>query len=325
MAGETFNFGDMFESSRSVVGQTLIDIGRANKDVVVLTADLSRTNQTLGFKEMFPDRFFNIGIAEQNMFGIASGLALEGKIPFVLTFATFATMRACEQLRTDICYQNLKVRIIACNAGLTTGGGATHYGQEDMGIARTFANLSIVTPGDPNKFRDVLMSTMNYDGPIYVRMAQGKGEPLVYKDEQKYTIGKAVTCHEGDDITVIACGVMLSHAIDAAKNMEKQGIHVRVIDMHTIKPIDEDAILQSIEDTGKIITVEDHYTIGGLGSAVAEVIAESGKACKFKRLGIPQVYAGFGSANELYAKYGYDSAGIMNAIYTMMKGEMRDV
>lgn len=322
MTGETFNFGDMFESSRSVVGQTLIDIGKTNKNAVVLTADLSRTNQTLGFKENYPERFFNVGIAEQNMLGIAAGLALEGKIPFVLTFATFASMRACEQLRTDICYQNLKVRIIACNAGLTTGGGATHYGQEDIGIARTFANLTVVTPGDPNKFRDVLMSTMDIEGPVYIRMGQGKGEPVVYKEEQKYEIGKAVTCHEGNDITVVACGVMLSHAVEAAKILEKDGIHVRVLDMHTIKPIDQGAILESLKDTGKIITVEDHYIIGGLGSAVAEVIAESDKPCQFKRLGIPAEYAGFGSANELYAKYGYDCQGIVNAVRIMLKGEM---
>ncbi|MDD3414906.1 MAG: transketolase C-terminal domain-containing protein [Lachnospiraceae bacterium] len=322
MTGETFNFGDMFESSRSIVGQTLIDIGKTNKNAVVLTADLSRTNQTLGFKENYPERFFNVGIAEQNMLGIAAGLALEGKIPFVLTFATFASMRACEQLRTDICYQNLKVRIIACNAGLTTGGGATHYGQEDIGIARTFANLTVVTPGDPNKFRDVLMSTMDIEGPVYIRMGQGKGEPVVYKEEQMYEIGKAVTCHEGNDITVVACGVMLSHAVEAAKILEKDGIHVRVLDMHTIKPIDQGAILEALKDTGKIITAEDHYIIGGLGSAVAEVIAESGKTCQFKRLGIPGEYAGFGTANELYAKYGYDCQGIVNAVHIMLKGEM---
>ena len=319
MAGETFNFGDMFESSRSVVGQTLVDIGSLNKDSVVLTADLSRTNQTLGFKEKFPERFFNVGIAEQNMFGIAAGLALEGKTPYVLTFATFATMRACEQVRTDICYQNLNVRIIACNAGLTTGGGATHYGQEDLAIVRTFPNLTVITPGDPNMFRDVLMSTIDYDGPVYIRMAQGKGEPLVYKEGTKYTIGKAMTCHEGEDVTIIACGVMLSHAVEAAKILEKEGINARVLDMHTIKPIDKDAIIDAMNDTGKIITVEDHHTIGGLGTTVAEVIAESGKTCKFKRLGIPQVYAGFGSANELYAKYGYDCNGIVNAARNLIK------
>ncbi|KDE68851.1 hypothetical protein FUSO7_12550 [Fusobacterium necrophorum BFTR-2] len=320
MANSTFHFGDMFASSRDVVGRTLVEVGNRNKNAIVMTADLARTNQVLGFKEEYPDRFFNIGIAEQNLLGIAAGLALDGKMPFVLTFATFASMRACEQLRTDICYQNLNVRIIGGNAGLTTCAGATHYAQEDIAILRSFSNLTIVTPGDPNMFEKVLFNTLEYNGPVYIRMAQGKGEPIVYQNKDiEYRIGKAVVCKEGKDITLIACGVMLSHAIKAAEKMEEFGIKVRVIDMHTIKPIDKEIIINSAKDTKNIITIEDHYIIGGLGTAVAEVLAESGISCKFRRLGIPQVYAGFGSANELYKKYGYDENAIVRHIKDMLK------
>ncbi len=315
MAGATFNFGDMFGSARSVVGQTLVDIGKSNPETVVMTADLGRTNEVGAFQEEFPNRFFNAGIAEQNMFGMAAGLALEGKMPFVCTMSTFASLRACEQFRTDICYQNLKVRVIANNAGLTCGGGPTHYGQEDMAVVRSFANLMVVTPGDPNMFRDVLLATLDYDGPVYIRMAQGKGEPIVYNEPvADFKLGKAIVTREGIDATVIACGVVVSHALEAAKMLEKEGKSVRVLDMHTIKPIDADAILAAARETGKIVTVEDHYTIGGLGSAVAEVLADAGVACSFRRLGIPQVYAGFGSPAALYAKYGYDYNGIAGAL-----------
>lgn len=318
MAGATFNFGDIFGSARTVVGETLVELGEKYPESVVMTADLARTNQVGGFEEKFPERFFNTGIAEQNMFGMAAGLALEGKVPFVCTMATFASLRACEQLRTDICYQNLKVRVIANNAGLTCGGGPTHYGQEDIAVVRSFANLMVVTPGDPNMFRDVLRATMDYDGPVYIRMAQGKGEPIVYGEPVKdFRLGKAITVRDGADATVIACGVMVSHALEAAKKLAEGGLSVRVLDMHTIKPIDADAILAAARETGRIVTVEDHYTIGGLGSAVADVLADAGVACKMRRLGIPQVYAGFGSPDALYAKYGYNYDGIIRTLKEM--------
>lgn len=318
MPKTTFHIDDLFSSARSVVSSTLLEIGKICPEAVVMTADLTRTNQVVNFQRTYPDRFFNIGIAEQNMFGIAAGMALEGKIPFVCTMATFASMRACEQLRTDICYQNLNVRIIANNAGLSSMGGATHNAQEDLAIVRSFANLTVVTPGDPGMFRNVLLATLNHKGPVYIRMARGKDEPSVYQTEApEFELGKAIVTVDGADATIIACGVMVSEAVKAARRLSQDGIGVRVLDMHTIKPLDEQAIINAARETGRIVTVEDHYTIGGLGGAVAEVLAESGIPCKFKRLGIPQKYAGFGSPESLYRKYGYDVEGIVNAVRSM--------
>lgn len=314
MADKTFDLDGIFSSARSVVSDTLLEIGRLCPDVVVMTADLARTNQLVAFQETFPERFLNVGIAEQNLFGMAAGLALEGKTPFVCTMATFASMRACEQLRTDICYQNLNVRIIANNAGLTSTGGATHNGQEDLAVLRSFPNLTIVTPGDPGMFREVLLATLHHKGPVYIRMGSGKKEGVVYEEGSvPYRLGKAIQVREGNDIALIACGVAVSEAVRAARMLAEEGVNARVLDLHTIKPLDTQAVLNAARETGRVLTVEDHCVIGGLGSAVAETLAESGVACRFKRLGIPQVYAGFGPAEDLYAKYGYDAKGIVRA------------
>jgi len=316
--GITFNFGE-FAASRTVCGDTLREMGERNENIYVLTADLMRTCSVKGCKESFPERFINVGIAEQNMFGMAAGLALEGNIPFITTMATFASMRACEQLRTDICYQNLKVRIIANNAGLTSTGGSTHNAMEDIGVLRSMANLTIIVPGDPGIARDILLAAEDIPGPVYLRLARGKGEPVVYHPgEADYKVGKAIETRRGKDAAIIACGVMVAQAVDAANMLEKEGISVRVVDMHTIKPIDKEAILQAAKETGIILTLEDHYTIGGLGSAVAEVIADNNLTCKFKRMGIPQVFPGFGDGPELYDFYGFGLTGTVDTLRTML-------
>jgi len=316
--GITFNFGE-FAASRTICGDTLREMGERNKNIYVLTADLMRTCSVKGCKEAFPERFINVGIAEQNMFGMAAGLALEGNTPFITTMATFASMRACEQLRTDICYQNLKVRIIANNAGLTSTGGSTHNAMEDIGVLRSMANMTIIVPGDPNIVKDILRATEDIPGPVYLRLARGKGEPVVYHpDEVDYKVGKAIETRRGQDATIIACGVMVAQAVDAANLLGKEGIFVRVLDMHTIKPIDEDAIIQAAKETGIILTLEDHYTIGGLGSAIAEVIADNNLNCKFKRMGIPQVFPGFGDGPELYDYYGFGLEGTVDTLRGML-------
>lgn len=316
--GVTFNFGE-FAASRTVCGDTLREMGERNHKIYVMTADLMRTCSVKGCKESFPERFINVGIAEQNMFGMAAGLALEGNIPYITTMATFASMRACEQLRTDICYQNLKVRVIANNAGLTSTGGSTHNAMEDMGVLRSIANLTIIVPGDPNIARDILLATEEIPGPVYIRLARGKGEPVVYKPGQvKYEVGKAIETREGSDATIIACGVMVAQAAAAAEILAKEGISVRVLDMHTIKPVDKVSILCAAEETGVIMTLEDHYTIGGLGSAVAEVLADNNLDCKFRRMGIPQVFPGFGDGPELYDKYGFGLEGTVEALRDML-------
>ena len=317
--GVTFNFGE-FAASRTICGDTLQEMGTRNEKIYVMTADLMRTCSVKGCKASFPKRFINVGIAEQNMFGMAAGLALEGNIPYITTMATFASMRACEQLRTDICYQNLPVRIVATNAGLTSTGGATHNAMEDMGVLRSMANLTIIVPGDPNIAKDILLATENHPGPVYIRLARGKGEPIVYQPgEVDYQVGKAIETRQGKDAVIIACGVMVSQAVDTANILEKEGMSVAVLDMHTIKPIDEEAVKKAARNTGVILTLEDHYTIGGLGSAVAEVIADWNLDCKFKRMGIPQLFPGFGDGPELYDKYGFGLDGTVNTLRDMIR------
>jgi len=320
MAKETFQFFKMIEkmSAREVYGKKLAEIGATNDKIVVLTADLMRSNKTGDFRKAHPDRFFNIGIAEQNMMGIAAGLALEGKIPFVSTMATFASMRACEQMRTDICYANLSVRIVATHGGLTTGAGPTHYGQEDLAIARSMPNMTVIAPGDPNQIGKVVEASIDWKGPIYIRIGRG-GEPVVYKEDYKYEIGKSITVKDGNDITLIATGCIVFYALAAAEKLAEEGIKARVIDMHTIKPIDREAIIKAAKETGIIITGEDHNIFGGLGSAVAEVLAEEGISCKFKRLGIPDVFGTNGEPELLYHKYGYDTDGIYATAKALLK------
>lgn len=316
--GVTFNFGE-FAASRTIAGDTIKELGVQRKDIYVMTADLMRTCSIKGCREAFPERFINAGIAEQNMMGMAAGLALEGNIPYVTTMTTFATMRACEQLRTDVCYQNLKVRVVCNNCGLTSTGGSTHNAMEYLAITRSMANLTVIVPGDPNITRDVILATVDHPGPVIIFLARGKGEPIVYQPGQvSYEVGKAIETRPGKDITIIACGVMVAQAVMAAQKLEEQGISCRVLDMHTIKPIDEAAVERAARETGHIITLEDHYTIGGLGSAVAEVIADHGLSCRFKRMGIPQVYPGFGDGPELYEKYGFGPAGAVEAAKSML-------
>ena len=319
MAEETYQFFKLIEkmSAREVYGKKLAEIGKSNDRIVVLTADLMRTNKTSDFFKVCPERFFNTGVAEQNMMGIAAGLALEGKMPFVSTMATFATMRACEQVRTDICYPNLPVRIVATHGGLTTGAGPTHYGQEDMAIARSMPNMTVIAPGDPNQIGKVIEASLDWKGPMYIRIGRG-GEPLVYHEEYKYEIGKSITVKQGKDVTIIATGAILFYAIAAGERLSKDGIEARVIDMHTIKPIDREVVVKAVKETGVIVTGEDHNIIGGLGTAVAEVIASEGVCGKFRRLGIPDVFGVIGSPEELYHKYGYDADGIYSTVKTML-------
>ena len=316
--GTTFNFGE-FAASRTIAGDTIKELGMQRNDIYVMTADLMRTCSIKGCREAFPERFVNVGIAEQNMFGMAAGLALEGNIPYVTTMTTFATMRACEQLRTDICYQNLKVRVVCNNCGLTSTGGSTHNAMEYIGITRSMANLTVIIPGDPNITRDIILATVDHPGPVMIILARGKGEPVVYQPGQvQYQGGKAIETRPGKDLTIIACGVMVAQAVSASQALEEMGISCRVLDMHTIKPIDEEAIRKAAEETGNILTLEDHYAIGGLGSAVADVIADHNLNCRFRRLGIPQLYPGFGDGPELYDKYGFGLQGTVEAAKALL-------
>jgi transketolase len=313
----TFNFGD-FLSARSVMSDTMVELGEQYDHVWGLTADTGGALKE--FKTKFADRFIDVGVAEQNLAGIAAGLALEGNIPFIAGMIPFMTMRACEQNRTAICYQDLPVRFIGTGGGLTSGGGSTHNAMEDISIMKSLVNMTVLSIGDPNMVGDIMKLSMDYPHPLYIRLAQGKKDRMLYEPgTYEYKIGIGLTPRAGNDATIIAHGEMVFEALGAADTLAAEGVKVRVIDMYSIKPVDKDLIYQAVKETGNIVVLEDHLMEGGLASTVADVFADSGVYPKtFKRLGIPQVYAGFGSGEELHAKYGYDQTGTVAAIKRML-------
>ena len=315
------NVVEMTESAnaREVYGRRLAELGADHDDIVVLTADLMTSNKLGDFKKVFPERFFNVGIAESNMMGIGAGLALDGKVPFVSTFATFASMRACEQVRTDIAYPNLPVKIIATVGGLSGGTmGPTHQGMEDMGIMRMMPNMTVIAPGDPLQMTQFIDQAYELPGPVYIRLGRGN-DPIIYGEDQRLEVGKAITTRTGSDVTIISCGTIMREALKAAGQLEADGISTRVVDMHTLKPLDVDAILQAAEETGHIVTAVDHTIVNGLGTAVAEVLADHGVRCKLKRLGVPDVFALVGPPGQLYRHYGFDGGGIATAARELIK------
>ncbi len=315
-AGFTYTIYDLTELSQAeTYGKTLIELAKKDPNIVVISADLAKSTKVADFAQAFPERFFNFGIAEQNMFSVAAGLALCGKMVFASTLAPFASMRAAEQLRTDIAYTNLNVRIVATHSGLSFGqAGTTHHCTEDIAITRSMANLTVVVPADSIETSKVIEASVKHQGPIYMRLGRGF-EPVAYDDEDyEYEIGKAVTMNDGTDITVIACGVAVQAACEAAEEADEEGVSVRVINMHTLKPIDRDAIVSACTETKHIITVEEHNIVGGLGGAVAEVMAETGAGIKLTRLGLPDCYAVVGYPEDLYTRYKIDTDGILDAI-----------
>ncbi len=316
---ETFNFGQFFLSGRTVIGDTLLEIGRERKDLFVLTSDVGKALKQ--FRTEFPERYIDVGISEQNCAGVAAGLALEGNIPVIMGMIPFMTMRACEQVRTSICYQNLPVRMIGTGGGLTSGGGSTHNAMEDIAIMRSLVNMTVISIGDPNMISDILKLSMDYPGPMFIRLAQGKKDRVIYEPgTKKYEIGKGLIARDGGDVTIFAHGEMVAQALDAAEILEKEGISVRVVDMYTIKPLDEELVLKCIEETGNVIVLEDHLMIGGLASAIADMLVDRAvMPRKFKRMGIPQVYAGFGSGEELRDKYGYGLNATVEAVREIVK------
>lgn len=313
--GFTYNIIDVDRfATRAMYGKVLAEIGQTNPEIVVLTADMMRSNKTGDFAKVIPERFFNFGIAEQNMMAAAAGLAVSGKIPYVSTFATFASLRCAEQLRTDIAYPNLKVRIVSSHAGLSMGnGGTTHHATEDIAICRSMANMTVIVPADANECAKAVYESIDYPGPIYMRLGRG-AEPIVYKKDYEFSIGKAVTVREGRDVSIIACGILVMAAIKAARKLAQEGIEANVIDMHTIKPLDAEAVIAAAQKTGVVLTAEEHNIIGGLGGAVSEVLATSGVPVKFSRIGIPDVYSTIGSPDDLYAYYGLDAEGIYKKV-----------
>lgn len=296
-------------ATRQSYGEALVSFGKENDQVVVLDADLSGATKTNLFAKEFPKRFFNVGIAEQNLMATAAGLSTFGKIPYASTFAVFAAGRAYDQIRTSICYPNLNVKICATHAGITVGeDGATHQMLEDLSLMRTLPNMTVLSTSDDTQTRWAVKEIAKIQGPVYLRLCR-LATPVIYDEGEKFEIGKAVQIGEGTDGTVIATGVTVAEAIQAKEELAKEGIQIRVLDMHTIKPIDREAIVKAAKETKKIVTVEDHNIIGGLGSAVCEVLAEE-YPTKVTRMGIHDCFGKSGPAEALMKEFGIDQTAI---------------
>lgn len=309
---------DNFNSARTVIGEAIAALGEKDERVWLLTPDVGWG--CADFKEKYPNRFIDTGIAEQDSIGISSGLALEGKVPFIIGMMPFMSMRCLEQVRTDCCYPNLPIRIIANYSGLTGNGGSTHYAMEDMALFSSLVNMTVCAPSDPNQLRRIIEESLTYEGPLSIRIDPGKTNIILYSPETEFKIGKAYTAEDGTDITIIATGEMVHEAIKVHSLLRKEGISVRVIDMFTVKPLDKEAVLKAAEETGRIVTWEDHLMQNGLGTAVADVLVDNTVQLKsFKRFGIPQVYPGFGETQELYHKYGYDMEAVVKYIKSIFK------
>lgn len=297
-------------ATRQSYGEELAKLGEDNEKIVVLDADLSSATKTGIFAEKFPDRFINVGIAEQNLMGIAAGLSTFGKIPFASTFAVFAAGRAYEQIRNSIAYPNLNVKICATHAGITVGeDGATHQMLEDLSLMRTLPNMTVMCTSDDIQTKWAVREIAKINGPVYLRLCR-MATPIIYDVTQKFEIGKGVQIGEGKDASIIATGVTVAEALKAQEILKEKGINVRVIDIHTIKPIDKELIVKCAKETKRIITVEDHNIIGGLGSAVCEVLSEE-YPTKVERMGIPDCFGRSGKAEELLHYYKIDCDAIV--------------
>ena len=298
---------------RQSYGEALADLGKKNEKIVVLDADLSSATKTNIFAKEFPERFLDMGIAEANMLGTAAGLATCGKIPYVSTFAAFAAGRAYDQIRCSVCYPKLNVKICVTHSGITVGeDGATHQMIEDISMMRTMPNMTVMTTSDDVETKWAVEEISKIEGPVYLRLARVKTSKI-YDENQKFEIGKAIQIGEGTDATIFATGVTVEQALIAKEELQKQGIEVRVVDMHTIKPIDKEMIIKCAKETKKLISVEDHSIIGGLGSAISEVLTEN-YPVKLKRIGIKDYFGRSGKAEELIKYFGIDSESIKKAV-----------
>ena len=301
----------MKQYQRNVYGETLVELGRENKDIVVLDADLSSSTRTAFFAKEFPERFFNMGVAEQNMMATAAGLASCGKIVFVSTFALFATGRAWDQIRNSICYNDFNVKIVATHSGISVGpDGASHQALEDIALMRVIPRMSVIVPADCLETRQAILAAANHPGPVYIRLGRPKVEDL---KKQDFKIGKANIIREGKDISIIACGIMVKQALDAAALLKQEGIETRVVNMSTLKPIDKRTIFDCARETKGIITAEEHSVIGGLGGAVSEVIAEMEGRKPLKKIGVQDRFGQSGEPAELMKEYGLTAQDIVEA------------
>lgn len=298
-------------ATREAYGKALVKLSNLNENVIVLDADLSKSTKTADFKAVAPERFINMGIAESNMMGVAAGLSTCGKIPFASTFAMFAAGRAFEQIRNSICYPKLNVKICATHAGLTVGeDGATHQSIEDISLMRSIPNMIVINPADAIETEAAILAVAEYNGPCYVRLGRLAVSVINDNDNYKFEIGKGVTLSHGNDVTIVATGMMVELALEAKEELAKDGINARVINIHTIKPIDKELLMNAAKETGAIVTVEEHSVIGGLGSAVAEVVTEECPVPVIK-VGIKDTFGESGKPNELLKAYGLTTEAIV--------------
>ena len=304
-------------ATRDAYGKALVKLGGENERVVVLDADLSKSTKTHDFMKTYPERFFNMGIAEQNLMGTAAGLAAAGKIAFASTFAVFATGRAFEQIRNSIAYNKLNVKIAATHAGLTVGeDGASHQSIADIAVMRALPNMTVIVPADGVETEKAIYAAAGHEGPVYIRLGRS-AVPVLYPPEYDFQIGKATTLKEGKDIAILATGIMVAESLKAAEELAAEGLNVQVINISTIKPIDATAIIEAAKVTGALVTVEEHSIIGGLGSAVAEVLVEN-YPVPLERVGVKDTFGESGKPQELLDKYGLNVASIKEAVYKVL-------
>lgn len=306
------------QSTREAYGKALVALGAENPDIVVLEADLSKSTKTADFAKHYPERFFNMGIAEANMMGTAAGFATTGKIPFASTFAVFATGRAFEQIRNSIAYPKLNVKIAATHAGVTVGeDGGSHQAIEDVAIMRALPNMTVLVPADGEETRQAIYAAAAHKGPVYIRMGR-LDVPLLFDEKYTFEIGKANVIREGSDVAIFANGVMVAAALEAAEELAGRGLQVAVVNVASVKPLDEETIIRMAKATGAVVTAEEHTIIGGLGSAVAEVLAEN-VPTPMVRVGLKDSFGQSGRPNELLEKYGLTATDIVKAVDEVLK------
>ncbi len=300
-------------SARDAFGNALVMAGEKNKDIVLLGSDAIGSTRAAAFAKRFPERTFNFGIAEMEMVSAAAGFAACGKIPIATAYGFLLAFRACEQVRDDIAYQNMNVKLMSTHTGLSmAAAGTSHHSTEDIAVMRSFANMTIVAPSDSVETIKAVQAVIDYPGPVYLRMGRGSLES-VYTEEYDFTVGKSIQLREGDDVTIISFGIMVAEALHAAETLAGKGITARVINMHTIKPMDTEAVLQAAAETGCIVTAEEHNIFGGLGEAVAGYLSEN-KPVPVVRVGVPDVFCGIGPEEGLRAKLGLTADSIVTAV-----------
>ncbi|BCV25470.1 transketolase family protein [Gelria sp. Kuro-4] len=299
-------------ATRDAYGEALVELGRERKDIVVLDADLSKSTKTAGFAKIFPERFFNMGIAEANLMGTAAGLAAAGKVPFVSTFAVFAAGRAFDQVRNSIAYPHLNVKICATHAGITVGeDGASHQSIEDLALMRALPGMTVIVPADGPETKQAVRAAAAHNGPVYIRLGRSS-VPVLFDADYEFTIGRAAVLRRGEDVALFACGILVAEALQAARQLAEKGIRAAVLNVSTLKPLDEEAVVALARQTGAVVTCEEHNIIGGLGSAVAEVLGEKCPV-PLERVGVRDVFGQSGKPAELLEHYGLTAAHIAAA------------